>query len=269
MEDKLYLIGKFASMNKVSTRMLRHYDKINLLNPISIKENGYRYYSEQQIAIISKIKLLRDCDFSLDEIAQIFKNDSDTFFMEQIKLKMIDLNQQVKLHQKALKLLEGFSKESCQNNFINQYGISLVQREENTLLISKQKFSLEHIETEFDKLFVFLDKTHLNTNGCAVSISYFDENNENKNQVGIPVTEAYQDEQYITIVLPKSKCISTIHYGDYYNIGYAYNSIIRYAELNDYSIENCFTERYLIDSSHTVNQTQYVTEVSVSIKNSL
>ncbi|MDB0441185.1 hypothetical protein C4R89_17125 [Clostridioides difficile] len=269
MEDKLYLIGKFASMNKVSTRMLRHYDKINLLNPISIKENGYRYYSEQQIAIISKIKLLRDCDFSLDEIAQIFKNDSDTFFMEQIKLKMIDLNQQVKLHQKALKLLEGFSKESCQNNFINQYGISLVQRAENMLLISKQKFSLEHIETEFDKLFAFLDKTHLNTNGCAVSISYFDENNENKNQVGIPVTEAYQDEQYITIVLPKSKCISTIHYGDYYNIGYAYNSIIRYAELNDYSIENCFTERYLIDSSHTVNQTQYVTEVSVSIRNSL
>lgn len=268
MEDKLYLIGKFASMNKVSTRMLRHYDKINLLNPISIKENGYRYYSEQQIAIISKIKLLRDCDFSLDEIAQIFKNDSDTFFMEQVKCKIIDLNKQVRLYQKALKLLEGFSKESCQNYFVNQYGISLVERAENTLLISKQKFNLEHIETEFDKFFVFLEKKRLKTNGCAVLINYFDENKDKKNQVGIPVTEPYQDEQYITIVFPKSKCISTIHYGDYYNIGHAYNSIIRYAELNGYSIEHYFTERYLIDSSHKVNQTQYVTEILVSIKTS-
>lgn len=68
MERKQYSIGVFASMNKVSTRMLRHYDKIGLLRPASILPNGYRCYSEEQITVISQIKRLRDCDFLLEGV---------------------------------------------------------------------------------------------------------------------------------------------------------------------------------------------------------
>lgn len=266
MKNKLYIIGEFASINKVSTRMLRHYDKINLLKPILIKENGYRYYGEQQIAVISKIKMLRDCHFTLDEIAQTLKNNSDAFFMEQTKCKIIELNRQARLHQKAIELLKGFSEESRQNDFLNQYGISLIQRAQSALLVSNQEFDLEQIEDKFCQLFTLLDNKHLTANGCAVLLIRVDENDENKIQVGVPVTKPFQDGQYITIVFPKSKCLSTIHYGDYYNIGYAYSSIMKYAELHGYPIEHCFTERYFIDSSHTASQNQYVTEISVSIK---
>lgn len=33
MNNGKYIIGEFAAINQVSTRMLRHYDKIGLIKP--------------------------------------------------------------------------------------------------------------------------------------------------------------------------------------------------------------------------------------------
>lgn len=37
-------IAEVASMSKVTTRTLRHYDDIGLLRPAYVGGNGYRYY---------------------------------------------------------------------------------------------------------------------------------------------------------------------------------------------------------------------------------
>ena len=39
--------GEFARMCNVSRELLIHYDKIGLLKPKEVRENGYRYYSLQ------------------------------------------------------------------------------------------------------------------------------------------------------------------------------------------------------------------------------
>jgi DNA-binding transcriptional MerR regulator len=46
----LLKIGAFAKLSRVSTRMLRHYDKIGLLKPIHADPiTGYRFYSLDQL----------------------------------------------------------------------------------------------------------------------------------------------------------------------------------------------------------------------------
>ena len=43
-------IGEFSKICKVSTKTLRYYDEIGLINPSKInQENGYRYYSIEQL----------------------------------------------------------------------------------------------------------------------------------------------------------------------------------------------------------------------------
>ena len=69
---KMYFIGEFSAIAGISKRMLRHYDKINLFSPNEInKENGYRYYSENQIAELDKIQFLRKLGFTLSSICEI------------------------------------------------------------------------------------------------------------------------------------------------------------------------------------------------------
>ena len=41
----MYTIKELADLAGVTTRTLRYYDQLELLNPAEIGENGYRYYS--------------------------------------------------------------------------------------------------------------------------------------------------------------------------------------------------------------------------------
>ena len=67
-------IGDFSKLSRISIRMLRHYDEIGLLVPESVDEfTGYRYYSEAQLPLASKIRALKEMGFSLSAISQILK----------------------------------------------------------------------------------------------------------------------------------------------------------------------------------------------------
>ncbi|TCW58206.1 MerR-like DNA binding protein [Bacillus thuringiensis] len=42
----MFKIGDFSKLSSLSIRMLRHYDKVELLQPVKVDEqSGYRYYS--------------------------------------------------------------------------------------------------------------------------------------------------------------------------------------------------------------------------------
>lgn len=65
-------IGEFSKIARVSIRMLRHYDEIGLLKPAETDDfTGYRYYSESQLPIISRISSLKELGFSLADIIKI------------------------------------------------------------------------------------------------------------------------------------------------------------------------------------------------------
>ncbi|MGE6261108.1 MerR family transcriptional regulator [Heyndrickxia sporothermodurans] len=71
----MYKIGEFSKINKISQRMLRYYDEKELLKPRKDEMNGYRYYTNDDIAIVNKIKLLRKYLFSIDEIKNVLEMD--------------------------------------------------------------------------------------------------------------------------------------------------------------------------------------------------
>lgn len=61
-------ISEMAQIHKISRQTLIYYDKIDLFKPDIVEENGYRYYSVEQIPILREICFLRSIDMPLDEI---------------------------------------------------------------------------------------------------------------------------------------------------------------------------------------------------------
>lgn len=55
---------------------IRFYEKEGLLNP-ERKENGYREYSEEDLQLLMKIKLLRRLDFSIEAIRSLINGNTD------------------------------------------------------------------------------------------------------------------------------------------------------------------------------------------------
>ena len=70
----MFKIGEFSQLGQVSTRMLRHYDKLGLLKPSQTDDwTGYRYYTIDQLSRLHRIIALRDLDFGLQEIGALLQ----------------------------------------------------------------------------------------------------------------------------------------------------------------------------------------------------
>lgn len=68
----MYLIKKVSELSGVSVRTLHHYDEIGLLSPQK-KENGYRYYSEEDISFLQMILFYKYLGFPLKKIKELLK----------------------------------------------------------------------------------------------------------------------------------------------------------------------------------------------------
>lgn len=96
-EKGLLTISEFAKLRGVTTETLRYYDRIGLLKPVYIDEQTrYRYYSVLQYEQIGTIKELRQLGFSIESIAEYFRERNVSKSIEMLERK----------HQEILSQLE-------------------------------------------------------------------------------------------------------------------------------------------------------------------
>lgn len=136
---KYFKCGEFASLCKVTKRVLFYYDEIHLLKPAYIDENGYRYYSFQQYDKLSTIKMFQSLGMSLKEIQQLM-------IMENIDEKKEILNQQLSLITQKIEEYQ-LMEESLQ--FLNTRFENLQKQGLNQLFVEsceKEYFQIEERE---------------------------------------------------------------------------------------------------------------------------
>ncbi len=85
----MYRIGTFSKINRVTVKTLRYYDEIGILKPAFVdRENGYRYYTSEQLPELHKIMALRQIGFSIDEISLILKGKNIPGIFEERKSEL-------------------------------------------------------------------------------------------------------------------------------------------------------------------------------------
>jgi DNA-binding transcriptional MerR regulator len=70
-------IQDIARLAKTTSRTLRHYDAMGLLEPSRIGSNGYRYYDERSLVRLQRILLLRELGLGLPAIRQVLLQETD------------------------------------------------------------------------------------------------------------------------------------------------------------------------------------------------
>lgn len=77
MKKNNYLtISEFSKISEVSRKALIFYDNAGLFSPEYTGENGYRYYSHEQIYMISVINILKELGMPLNEIKTYMQTPS-------------------------------------------------------------------------------------------------------------------------------------------------------------------------------------------------
>ena len=89
--DTLYRIGMFAAMNHVTVKTLRFYEEQGLLLPAMIHpENGYRFYTLSQMAVLHQITALKQAGFTLEEIARINSGADEEAVLRKKKAELLE-----------------------------------------------------------------------------------------------------------------------------------------------------------------------------------
>ena len=78
-------IGEFSRLMQVTVKTLRHYETKGLLLPDEVDEwTGYRSYCIGQMQKLNSIRDLQRLGFSLDEIKDLYDNESHFPDIEQL-----------------------------------------------------------------------------------------------------------------------------------------------------------------------------------------
>lgn len=64
-------IGDAAAASGVSTKMIRHYEKIGLIEPVGRTASGYRVYTSNDVHTLQFIRRSRDLGFSVAQIQDL------------------------------------------------------------------------------------------------------------------------------------------------------------------------------------------------------
>ena len=71
-----YSINELSKIAKISTRTLRYYNEIGLLNPKRINSSGYRIYGEYEVDKLQQILFYKSMGFKLENIKNIINSPS-------------------------------------------------------------------------------------------------------------------------------------------------------------------------------------------------
>ncbi len=104
----MFRIGEFSHIGRVSTRLLRYYDKLGLLAPGFVDpQTGYRYYTADQLPRLNRVLALKEMGMSLDEIESLIDADVPADQLRgMLTMKASGLAREIEMQQMRMRLIE-------------------------------------------------------------------------------------------------------------------------------------------------------------------
>ncbi|MEM7535844.1 MAG: MerR family transcriptional regulator [Chloroflexota bacterium] len=267
----MFKIGEFARLTKVSIKMLRHYDEIDLFKPVKVDQwTSYRYYEMAQLPRLNRILALKELGFPLEQVGQMINSDltlgelQAMFALRQTQLEQEMRNAAAKLDQVQMRLaqIEREGKMSTTEVFVKQVDVKTVVGTREVVPTPAQM--RERCIALHGATRALIEVHDIPTDGISFALYY---PNEEKPGIedGIDVEMAYTIQQknkrksasdYVGLTLGESTVheipAATVAYAvysgsfdDFSAVGQMHVDIHRWIEENGYQLNGASREYYL------------------------
>ena len=136
LAQKLFKSGEFARLCNTTKDTLFHYDDIDLLKPAKIANNGYRYYSLNQVFIFDMISMFKEVGMSLDEIKNYIKHRGAENFIAMLKEKDKKMYEEIERLKRLRKLLKNTINITQDSFKVEENKIEFVDEEEQYFIVT-------------------------------------------------------------------------------------------------------------------------------------
>lgn len=243
-------IGEFSRLSHISPRMLRHYDALGLLRPETVGENGYRYYRQEQLAVLIRIQWLGGYGFALHEIGPLLEmNDSE--LLGHLREKRLTLQQELEYKKNLLRQLEmDILRLEGVPNMENKYHVILLDDPEQKVFSIRKTIGVNQYHALFEELHREAAARGLTQAGPVQMLYHNPDFSYESSDVEAQMVVA-EDGPDVT-VKPRYLCAAVQHKGTYKNIHQAYEALCGWlAEHTEYRPCAAAMDRYLNDPHQT------------------
>ena len=270
MQDEQFEIGTFAKACGMTKATLMHYEKIGLFQPESVGENGYRYYSENQIYQIETISQLRYLDMSLTDIKDFLYHNTKEENLEILKENLRNVEEKIFRYEHIQRLLQATINTIEAEPYIRLDEPYIEKLAEPVYLYSFPTSKRDGSITKFlPTLREYLQKCrniHINSNVSIGEIVLHKDiiNNTFRKSYGCYQLE-YEIDDENCLERPAGFYLSMFHRGNSVDLPDVYRSLKRYAFENGYMIiNNAYEEDFSTVISEN-DRSRFILKVSFQI----
>jgi DNA-binding transcriptional MerR regulator/effector-binding domain-containing protein len=277
MEAMLVLsIGEFSKICGVSTKTLRYYAEIGLIDPDETNpENGYRYYSIKQLKRMLFIDRLKSCQFSLEEIKAILEleeDQSEEKLRSALDRKRGEIREKLRTFDYALKRLSddisNLEKGIPIMSYLDDIEVQLVETQPMNILCMRRMLSADDYATGYGKYFGALygkiATERLTALGTPMTIYYSPEYDPagNDTEFAIPIAETVKG----TRDFPGGLCAKSVLKGPYPELTSVYARLREWVETEGYELMKPPYEVYVTAPDQAALPEDIVTEVYFPVR---
>lgn len=103
-------ISQVSRLYDVTPRMLRHYEKLGLIEATHIEDYAYRMYDENAVKRLQQIIVLRKLRIPLKQIAVILKDESQLQALQIMRENIAELDEEITSLEKIRSILKAFAE---------------------------------------------------------------------------------------------------------------------------------------------------------------
>lgn len=268
-------IGEFSNICKVSTKTLRYYAEIGLILPDEINpENGYRYYSVEQLETMLFINRLKSYNFSLEEIKTILGSQElqDEKLYQELIRKKKEIEQQVTEFQKTLDQLNHDITILKQGKSIMSYleniDVQLVEVPVMYLLSIRKMVTESDIAEEYGNCYSKIFRKIADDKLTVLAPPMVLFHSADFSPFGLDIEFAVPIKEYVTGTrdFHPGLCLKTVVHGSYSDLSSVYTKQREWAEKEGYENNNALYEVYVTDPSQAADESELLTEVYYPVK---
>jgi DNA-binding transcriptional MerR regulator len=267
----MYRIGLFSKINRVTVKTLRYYDDAGLLKPSFVdRDNGYRYYTSDQLPRLQRIIALRQIGFSIDEISAILSGHDVVGIFQQRKAELeAFINESMQQITQIMHYLENMKED-----FNMSYEIAIKELPE--VIVYSMKTTIPNYDYYFElipKIGEEIKEANPDLQ-CVVPeycfIKYLDGEYKDKDieiEFCEAVTEMGVDTERLKFKkidrVPAAACL--YHKGPYRTIRSSYALLFKWIFDNGYVSSDCPRESYIDGIWNKEDENEWLTEIQVPI----
>ncbi|MEK5399998.1 MerR family transcriptional regulator [Paenibacillus sp. FSL K6-2859] len=265
----MYTINRFSQLCKMSARMLRHYDKEELLKPAHVEAtNGYRYYEKSQLETALLIKRLKEYRFSLPEIRTILQTSDRELLTEWMHSKILELSSEMNRNRQIIAEMQEMIeiKVNLIQGERRSFDISLGMRNEKEVLSQRLQINIADMDKYVDSLYEQAEKSNIKLLGVP-SVIFLDEAftpDQSDIELMIPIlhkNDGDASRKWQIKKLPPTLVATTLYIGSYDYIGYAHMALEEWIDGGGYKKDGPPYETYLKGPECDCPEEEFVTQI--------